>query len=110
MKLRWTDRARRDLIDIGRYIARDKPGAARRWVERLRTRAKAAAKQPLAGRRVPEVGHDNVREVLVDNYRIVYEIQKTEIRILTVFEGHWRLRKSAIQPLDSPAPPEDEST
>ncbi len=101
MKLRWTDRSRRDLIDIGRYIARDKPGAARRWVERLRRRAKAAAKQPLAGRRVPELGHENVREVLVGNYRIVYEIQKREIRILTVFEGHQRLPDSAIQPPDA---------
>ena len=88
MKLRWTDRSVRDLIDIGHYIARDKPGAARRWVERLRRSARTAAKQPLAGRRVPEVGRDNVREVLVGKYRIVYEIQKKEIRILTVFEGH----------------------
>lgn len=33
MKLRWTRRARQDLIEIGRYIARDKPEAARRWAE-----------------------------------------------------------------------------
>ena len=98
MKLRWTDRSRRDLIDIGHYIARDKPGAARRWVERLR----GTAKQPLAGRRVPEVGRDNVREVLVGNYRIVYEIQKKEIRIPTVFEGHRPLPDSAVRGLDSP--------
>ncbi len=65
MKLRWTRRSRADLIEIGRYIARDKPGAARRWVERLRRHARAAAKQPRAGRQVPEVGRDNVREVLV---------------------------------------------
>ncbi len=102
MKLRWTDRSRRDLIDIGRYITLDKPGAARRSVERLRHRAKAAAKQPLAGRRVPEIGDDNLREVLVGNYRIVYEIQKSEVRILTVFEGHRRLPDSAIRALDSP--------
>ena len=95
MKLRWTDRARRDLIDIGRYIARDKPGTARRWVERLRRRAQAAIVPPLSGRRVPEVGEDHVREVLIGKYRIVYEIQKNEIRILTVFEGHRRLPDSA---------------
>ena len=102
MRLRWADRSRRDLVDIGHYIARDKPGAARRWVERLRRSAKAAAHKPLAGRRVTEVAQDNVREVLVGNYRIVYEIQKTEIRILTVFEGHRRLPSSALQSLDSP--------
>ena len=43
MILRWTDRARRDLLAIGRYIARDNPAAARQWVERLRERAQQAA-------------------------------------------------------------------
>jgi toxin ParE1/3/4 len=104
MKLRWTGRARRDLIEIGRYIARDKPGAARRWVERLRSTAKKAAKQPLAGRRIPELGNDNVREVLLGQYRIVYQIQKREIRVLTVIEGHRRLR-SAIPLLESSEDP-----
>jgi len=101
MKLRWTKRSQGDLIEIGRYIARDKKAAARRWLERLRRSARAAAKQPRAGRVVPEVGREDVREVLVGNYRIVYEIQRTEIRILTVFEGHHRFPESAIEPKDS---------
>ena len=94
MRLRWTDRARRDLLSIGRFIARDKPGAARRWVERLRRRARDAARHPYAGRMVPELGQDHVREVLVGRYRIVNEVHADEIRILTVFEGHRPLRVS----------------
>jgi plasmid stabilization system protein ParE len=42
MRLRWTEQARRDLLDIGRRIAADKPAVARRWVERDRRRARAA--------------------------------------------------------------------
>ena len=99
MKLRWTRRARRDLLEIGRYIARDKLTAARRWVERLRQRARVAAKQPRSGRTVPEVGREDVREVLVGNYRIVHEIHKAEIRVLTVFEGHRLLPRSLISDL-----------
>ena len=101
MKLRWTQRSRGDLIEIGRYIARDKEAAARRWLERLRRSARAAAKQPRAGRVVPEVGREDVREILVGNYRIVYEIQKAEIRVLTVFEGHHRFPVFAIAPKNS---------
>jgi plasmid stabilization system protein ParE len=101
MKLRWTKRSQGDLVDIGRFIGRDKKAAARRWIERLRRSARAAANQPRAGRIVPEVGREDVREVLVGNYRIVYEIQKTEIRVLTVFEGHHRFPQSAIEPKDS---------
>jgi addiction module RelE/StbE family toxin len=96
MKLRWTKRARRDLIEIGRYIARDKPEAARLWVGRLRQSAQSAARQPRVGRRVPEVDRKDLREVLVGNYRIVYEVRKAEIRVLAVFEGH-RLLHSALK-------------
>ncbi len=96
MKLRWTERARRDLLDIGRYITRDKPVAARRWVARLRQRAHQAADLPLSGRRVPELGRDDVREVLERSYRIVYRILEEEIHVLTVFEGHKRLRSSEL--------------
>ena len=88
MKLLWTDRARRDLLDIGRYIARDNPRAARAWVERLRQRARKAAETPWAGRVVPERAEKEVREVIVRNYRIVYRVFQDAIHVLTVFEGH----------------------
>lgn len=88
MKLRWTGRARRDLVEIGAYIARDNRGAARRWVERLRERARKAAGAPRTGRVVPELGRDEVREVFLETYRIVYEIREDAVYVLTVFEGH----------------------
>lgn len=88
MKLRWTDRARRDLLAIGRYIAQDNPVAARRWVERLQARARQAATMPMAGRVVPELRRDDVREVFVRTYRIVYRVREDTIDVLTVFEGH----------------------
>ena len=93
MKLTWTKRARADLLEVGRYIARDKPGAARRWVERIRQGARTAARQPRAGRKVPEFNRDDLREVLIGNYRIVYEVHREEICVLTVFEGHHLLPK-----------------
>jgi plasmid stabilization system protein ParE len=37
LRVRWSLRARKDLLEIGRYIAMDDPQAARRWVERLRS-------------------------------------------------------------------------
>ncbi len=88
MKLRWTDHARRDLLAIVRYIARDNPHAARRWNEQLRERARQAAENPLAGRVVPELGRDEVREVFLRSYRIVYRVGKEAVDVLTVFEGH----------------------
>ena len=79
MTLSWSDRARRDLHSIHAYIADDNPTAARRWVARLRAKARSAASAPGAGRIVPEVEKADVREVFLRSYRIVD---------LTVFEGH----------------------
>ncbi len=88
MKLRWTQRARQDLLGIGRYIALDKPKAARQWVARLRKAALLSCDFPLSGRRVPELDRNDIREILVRRYRIVYQVLDDEIHVLTVFEGH----------------------
>ncbi len=40
----------------------------------LRKRARAAVRMPRAGRRVPELGRDDVREIVVRRYRIVYQL------------------------------------
>ena len=88
MRLRWTERARRDLLEVGRYIARDDPEAARHWIQRLRTRANGAAKHPHSGRTVPEFQRDDIREVFLKTYHIVYLIRKDAVHVLTVFEGH----------------------
>ena len=100
MRLRWTDRARRDLLSIGRYIAQDNPSAARQWVERLRQRTRQAAARPLAGRVVPELQRKDVREVFLRNYRIVYRVRRGTVDVLTVFEGHRLLEADTLTELD----------
>lgn len=94
----WTYRARRDLRDIFRFIAREHPIAARRWIVRLRASARSVAEAPLKGRRVPEIERDDVREVIVGAYRIVYRVLANAIHVLTVFEGHRRFPSDAIGP------------
>ncbi|WNG32393.1 type II toxin-antitoxin system RelE/ParE family toxin [Archangium minus] len=95
-RVRWTHRAVEDLRAIGRYIAEDDPRAARQWIERLRQRAHEAASTPKAGRRVPEVDREDIREVLLRSYRIVYRVARDGIEVLTVFEGHRLLPGGAV--------------
>ncbi|HZI05994.1 MAG TPA: type II toxin-antitoxin system RelE/ParE family toxin [Archangium sp.] len=95
----WTQRSVEDLRAIGRYIAEDDPRAARQWIERLRQRATEAAATPKAGRRVPEVEREDIREVLLRSYRIVYRVVRDGIAVLTVFEGH-RLLPGDLLPGD----------
>jgi plasmid stabilization system protein ParE len=93
----WTQRSRDDLADIFRFIARDNRRAAERWVGRLLERAELASVTPLGGRVVPEVRRDDLREVFERSYRIIYRVAADDIRILTVFEGHRRLRPGDIE-------------
>jgi len=88
MKLRWTRKARSDLLEIGKFIAQDNPAAARDWLSKLRDRARAVLDQPMSGRSVPECPNTGLREVLVGNYRIVYRHSEAEVLVITVFEGH----------------------
>jgi toxin ParE1/3/4 len=87
-RLRWSRRAEADLEEIHDYIADDDPAAAKRWIEKLLERGRKAGIVPLAGRVVPEFKREDLREVFVRTYRIVYRITSHEVQVLTVFEGH----------------------
>ena len=91
----WTDRALSDLEAISDYIARDSRPAAERWVAKLMAAAERAAMTPLAGRRVPELANNMLRETFLRTYRIVYRVTTDRVEILTVFEGHRRFPQDA---------------
>ncbi len=75
-------------MQIADFIAVDNPTAAEHWVESLIELANRAAALPFSGRRVPEVGRDDVREFLLRSYRLVYRVLDQAVDVLTVFEGH----------------------
>lgn len=96
MKLQWSETAKNDLVAIRNFIAQDNPTAAKNWIDRLTAKARSIVRHPLAGRRVPELCRDDIREVLERNYRIVYQVHDDAISILTVFESHRLLRGENI--------------
>ncbi len=100
-EVEWTRRARRDVLEIGDFIARDKPTAAADWVRRLVATVERIALFPYSGRVVPEVDRPDIREVVIENYRIVYLVGTTRIAILTVFESHRLLSDDDLHPTAS---------
>jgi addiction module RelE/StbE family toxin len=96
MRLFWTETAKQDLQAIRRYIATDNPAAAKRWVDRLKTRARSALLTPLAGRKVPELLREDIRELIEGNYRIVYQVFEDRLVALTVLEGHHLLPRETV--------------
>ncbi len=96
MRLRWTKRAQRELLTIAEYIGRDSHQAALSWLNRLREQTRLAAEHPYTGRAVPELGRNDIREVLLRSYRMVYLVGEDEIDVLTVFEGHRQLGSDSL--------------
>jgi plasmid stabilization system protein ParE len=92
----WSDQALRDLASIWAYVALDDLTAADSWLQKLVAAAEQASWLPRAGRIVPEMQGDLVREVLCGSYRVAYRIREDGITIATVFEGHREFPRNAL--------------
>ena len=85
MKLEWTAPAVDDLTGIRNHIARDSELNAGRFLGRIIEAVEKLAVFPEMGRRVPEAeGQEGIREVLFQNYRIIYRIKSEKVQILSV--------------------------
>ena len=96
MKLLWTEEALERLKEIEEYISQDNPAAAINFVDKLVSLAETITDNPEKGRILPELSLEFIRELIHNNYRIVYLIKKKSIDILTVVEGHQLLKKEEI--------------
>lgn len=91
-RVRFSRRAELDLNDIGDWIARDRPIAARRFVEALIARTMALPEAPEMGPLYPQYGAD-VRGLTLRPYLILYRVTEVDILIERIVHGA-RLPKS----------------
>jgi len=68
-------RAKRDLVDIWKYIARDSPDAADRWTSKLLDSFDLLARNPNVGHRRSELTTRRVRFWDVGRYVVVYRAE-----------------------------------
>jgi toxin ParE1/3/4 len=98
MKIRWTHEAFERLLEIEAFISTDSPDRAKKFVnEMIGHVEKTLPERTRSGRVVPEISNPNIRELIFRKYRIVYRLNKNNIEILTVFEGHRLLRIDEIE-------------
>ncbi len=100
MKLEWTEPAVLDLESIRDYIAKDSVTYAARFISRIIEAAETLPNHPRIGRAVPEAEDDAIRELLFQNYRIIYLAEPDRILILTVFHGGRDLGRLEPKPWD----------
>ena len=71
LRLRYSAASRDDLKEIARFIAKDKPVAARQWVEKIREKCRLAAKNLDIGDDRRDLGED-IRSTYVGSYIIYF--------------------------------------
>lgn len=90
-RVAWTVQALDDLDAVCLFIARDAPRYAQLFAARVFRATEQLVDHPRSGRVVPEVGREDIREVIVQSYRVIYRVSGGEVEILTVHHGARRL-------------------
>ncbi len=85
--VKWSVPAKNDLKQIHDYIAKDSKYYAQNVVQEIVAKTETLTDYPEIGRVVPEISDQNIRELIVYSYRLIYEISKNEIEILAIIHG-----------------------
>jgi plasmid stabilization system protein ParE len=87
------------------YVAQDAPSAAEQLLLNILDAGASLATLSERGRAVPEWGSGSVREILVDPFRLVYDIRDTEVIVLAVLhqrQDFTRFRERQLRRPDAP--------
>jgi toxin ParE1/3/4 len=93
----WSERALAHLDAIAGYIAQDSPRLAQLFVRRVFDATDQLTAFPRSGRRVPEFSRDDLREIFLDRYRIIYRVTEDDVEIAAVRHGARLLRQTDLE-------------
>ena len=98
VRINWTFQAKEDLKNIAEYISNDSKRYAKLQVLRLKNKTDILKNHIRIGRIVPEMNIENIRELIEENYRIIYKIVSQEqVDILTIHHSARDLQKRKIE-------------
>ncbi|MEK6777144.1 MAG: type II toxin-antitoxin system RelE/ParE family toxin [bacterium] len=94
----WGEGAILDLEGIYDYIARDSYQYAKHQIKRIYRSVEHLQHFPESGRHVPEFPHLPHREIIVDNFRVIYryDAESDIVLIVTVVHVRRLLRKDVL--------------
>ena len=94
VRIKWLKSAKLDLKEIYEFIALDSKRYARFQVEKIQKKTEILKEGNVVGKKVFEINHEDVRELIEGDYRIIYRIiSKKEIHILLIHHGARDLEK-----------------
>ncbi len=83
----WTLAAWNDLETVADFISRDSPYYAAAWVRNVRDAARSLNLMSMRGRVVPEIGDRQIRELIIQSYRLIYKVERSRVAVLGIIHG-----------------------
>jgi toxin ParE1/3/4 len=80
----WTEHAINDWEAVAAYHAATSVRVMNLIMQEIERGVSRLSVFPKSGRVVPELGNDNIREIVSNRYRVIYEINGDDIFILTI--------------------------
>lgn len=93
----WTPRARADLKAIYQHIYKDSPFNAKSVTEKILAKTASLVDFPGTHKLVPESQHQDIHEISVSAWRIIYHPRESNIHIITIVHKRQRLQASMIE-------------
>ena len=91
-RVELTTGAQRDIREFRDYIARDKPGAAKKWGMSVRAKVMSLGFMPERFEVIPEPDFtEEYRHLIFGSYRIIFRIDQKRVIVVRVFHASRRL-------------------
>jgi toxin ParE1/3/4 len=84
MNLEWSNTARSNLDSIRRYVSERSSSRTQRLVSSIVKRCEQIAAFPHSGHVVTELDYPQIRQVIVEQYRVVYHLAPDKITIVAI--------------------------
>lgn len=81
-EIHWSIDAIEDVEIHQTYIEEDSPLAAFRWTEKIFAKEKLLEENAFLGRMIPEENKPTRRELIIDNFRLMYEVVSDSIIVI----------------------------
>lgn len=95
-KIIWSERALNDIVDIADFIARDSKKYATLTTKNIVYKCEDLKNFPRKGKKIEEFKNESIREIIVGNYRVIYNVEFNDINILTIHHSARSLAKRRI--------------
>ncbi len=85
----WSPEALNQLGDLVHFISKDNPSAAENMGSAIIEKILLLGRFPRLGKKFRKMNRDDVREILISPYRVIYQIHEREkiISISTIWHG-----------------------